>query len=130
MDICSYLRTGLGLAKKMRDLGEAPPEAPYGGMGKPDMLIGNAQNCDGRFKYLQAANRYHRVPYFGYDVADVPYGWDTEHDEGLKKHFVDHYYEQLKRLVAFIILSASYLLGVSRLDIPISSLDFPIGFHG
>jgi len=102
IDICSYLRTGLGIANKMYGLGEAPPDAPYGGMGKPDMLLGNAQNCDGRFKWLQAVNRYLRVPYFSYDIIDVPYGWDIEKDEGLRQHFVDHYYEQLKRLVAFI----------------------------
>jgi benzoyl-CoA reductase/2-hydroxyglutaryl-CoA dehydratase subunit BcrC/BadD/HgdB len=66
------------------------------------MLIGNAQTCDGRFKWLQSVNRYVKVPYFGYDIADVPYGWDIENDEGMKKHFVDHYYEQLKRLVAFL----------------------------
>ena len=101
MDICSYLRTGLGLAKKMHELGEAPPEAPYGGMGKPDMLIGNAQFCDGRFKWLQQLARYLDAPFFGYDIQDWPYDWDVD-DPELKKHFVDHYYEQLKRLVAFI----------------------------
>jgi len=101
MDICSYLRTGLGLAKKMHELGEAPPEAPYGGMGRPDMLIANAQFCDGRFKWLQELARYLDVPFFGYDIQDWPYDWDVD-DPELKKHFVDHYYEQLKRLVAFI----------------------------
>jgi benzoyl-CoA reductase/2-hydroxyglutaryl-CoA dehydratase subunit BcrC/BadD/HgdB len=116
MDICSYLRTGLGLAKKMRELGEPPPEAPYGGMGKPDMLIGNAQTCDGRFKWLQAVNRYLEVPYFGYDIADVPYGWDVESDPQLKKHFVDHYYEQLKRLVAFIEKVTGRKLDKNRLS--------------
>lgn len=102
MDICSYLRTGLGLAKKMHELGgEAPPEAPYGGMGKPDVLIGNAQFCDGRFKWLQQLARYLDVPYFGYDIQDWPYDWDVKNPV-LLEHFVDHYYEQLKRLVAFL----------------------------
>ena len=101
MDICSYLRTGLGLAKKMHELGEAPPEAPYGGMGKPDMLIGNAQFCDGRFKWLQPLARYLDAPFFGYDIQDWPYDWDVN-DPELKQHFVDHYYAQLKRLVAFL----------------------------
>jgi len=101
MDICSYLRTGFGIAKKMHELGEAPPEAPYGGMGKPDMLIGNAQTCDSRFKWLQQLARYLDVPYFGYDIQDWPWDWDVN-DAELKKHFVDHYYEQLKRLAAFI----------------------------
>ncbi len=70
-------------------------------MGKPDMLIGNGQLCDGRFKWLQQVTRYLDVPYFGYDIQDWPYGWDLN-DPELRKHFLDHYYEQLKRLVAFL----------------------------
>jgi len=101
MDLCSYLRTGLGIAKKMHELGEAPPEAPYGGMGKPDMLIGNAQFCHSRAKWLPQLARHLDVPFFGYDIKDWPYDWDVD-DPELNKHFVDHYYEQLKRLVAFI----------------------------
>lgn len=101
MDICSYVRTGLGIAKKMYELGEPPPEVPYGGMGTPDMLIGNAQFCDNRFKWMQQLGRYLDVPYFGYDIQEWPYGWDYN-DEELKKHFIDHYYAQLQRLVAFL----------------------------
>ena len=115
MDICSYLRTGLGLAKKMRELGEPPPEAPYGGMGKPDMLIGNAQFCDGRFKWLQELARYVDVPFFGYDIQDWPYDWDVN-DPELNKHFVDHYYEQLKRLVTFIEKVTGKKLDKNRLS--------------
>ena len=101
MDICSYVRTGLGIAKKMYEMGEPPPEVPYGGMGTPDMLIGNAQFCDNRFKWMQQLGRYLDVPYFGYDIQEWPYGWDYN-DEELKKHFIDHYYAQLQRLVAFL----------------------------
>jgi benzoyl-CoA reductase/2-hydroxyglutaryl-CoA dehydratase subunit BcrC/BadD/HgdB len=101
MDICSYVRTGLGIAKKMYEMGEPPPEVPYGGMGTPDMLLGNAQFCDNRFKWMQQLGRYLDVPYFGYDIQEWPYGWDYN-DEELKKHFIDHYYAQLQRLVAFL----------------------------
>ena len=116
MDICSYLRTGLGVARKMHELGGAPPEAPYGGMGKPDMLIGNAQVCDGRFKYLQEAGRYLDVPYFAYDIGAVPPGRDLRNDPDLRKHFVDHYYGQLKRLVAFIEKATGKKLDKYRLS--------------
>ena len=101
MDICSYVRTGLGIAKKMYEMGEPPPEVPYGGMGTPDMLLGNAQFCDNRFKWMQQLGRYLDVPYFGYDIQEWPYGWDYNEAE-LKKHFIDHYYAQLQRLVAFL----------------------------
>ena len=101
-DICSYLRTGLGIAKLQHDLGgEPPPDAPYGGMGKPDMLIGFHAFCDGRYKWMQQLGRYLDVPYFGYDIKDWPDGWDVN-DPDLKRHMVNHTYEQLKRLVAFM----------------------------
>jgi benzoyl-CoA reductase/2-hydroxyglutaryl-CoA dehydratase subunit BcrC/BadD/HgdB len=104
MDICSYLRTAIGLAKRMHDLGEPPPEAPYGGMGKPDMLIGNAQVCDGRYKYLQVLGRYVDVPFFAYDVGEFPAGgdFDPKKDPEVRKYYVEYYLAQLKRLVAFI----------------------------
>lgn len=104
MDICSYLRTAIGVAKRMHELGEAPPEAPYGGMGKPDMLIGNAQVCDGRYKYLQVLGRYLDVPFLAYQVPELAPGrdFDLKKDPEVRKHFVDYYYEQLKMLVAFI----------------------------
>jgi benzoyl-CoA reductase/2-hydroxyglutaryl-CoA dehydratase subunit BcrC/BadD/HgdB len=41
------------------------------------------------------------VPYFGYDLKDWPEGWDMD-DQDLKRHMVNHAYEQLKRLVAFL----------------------------
>jgi len=115
MDICSYVRTGLGIAKKMYELGEPPPEAPYAGMGTPDMLIGNAQFCDNRSKWLQQLGRYLDVPYFGYDVQEWPYGWDYN-DEELKKHFIDHYYAQLQRLVAFLEKVTGKKLDKNRLS--------------
>jgi benzoyl-CoA reductase/2-hydroxyglutaryl-CoA dehydratase subunit BcrC/BadD/HgdB len=101
-DICSYIRTSLGIAKLQRDLGgEPPPDAPYGGMGNPDMLIGFHSYCDGRYKWMQQLARYLDVPYFGYDLKDWPEGWDIN-DPDLKRHMVNHAYEQLKRLVAFM----------------------------
>lgn len=115
MDTCSYVRTGLGIAKKMHELGAPPPEVPYGGMGTPDMLIGNAQFCDNRFKWMQQLGRYLDVPYFGYDVQEWPYGWDYN-DEGLRKHFIDHYYAQLQRLVAFLEKVTGKKLDKNRLS--------------
>jgi len=101
MDLCSYLRTGLGIAAKMHELGEMPPEAPYGGMGKPDMLIAPAFVCDGRYKYLQPVARYLDVPYFCYDIQHWPPGVDLN-DESMRKRLVAHFLEQVKKMVAFI----------------------------
>ena len=102
VDICSYLRCQLGYAKKVIDLGgKIPTEAPYGGMGKPDMYIAPTYICDGRYKSLQASLRYYDVPYFVYEVREAPFemlnqGWEV------KKRYVEHYYAQLKELVRFL----------------------------
>ena len=101
-DHCPYMRTGLGIAKLTRDLeGEPPPEAPYGGMGKPNMLIGLRQFCDGRLKWLQQVGRYLDVPFLALDFKGWPEGWD-ENDRDLKEHMVKHHLEEMRKLVAFL----------------------------
>jgi benzoyl-CoA reductase/2-hydroxyglutaryl-CoA dehydratase subunit BcrC/BadD/HgdB len=101
-DHCPYMRTGLGIAKLTRDLsGESPPEAPYGGLGKPNMLISLHQFCDGRIKWLQQVGRYLDVPFLALDFKEWPEGWD-ENDQDLKKHMVEHYLGQMRELVVFL----------------------------
>jgi len=115
IDICSYLRTGLGVAKVEHDTGKPDPKAPYGGMGRPDMLVGNAHFCDGRFKYLQQVGRYYNAPYFAFDLLEWPAGWD-QNDQSLRKHFVDHYTRQLRRLVEFMEKATGQKMDKHRLS--------------
>jgi benzoyl-CoA reductase/2-hydroxyglutaryl-CoA dehydratase subunit BcrC/BadD/HgdB len=101
-DQCPYLRIGLGYSKLSRDSGgEAPPEAPYGGLGKPNMLIGLHAFCDGRLKWLQQVGRYLDVPYLALDFKGWPEGWDQS-DPDLKQHMVSYHLAQLRELVAFL----------------------------
>ena len=101
VDLCSYLKTGIGYLSRLKEVGDTPPEAPYGGMGKPDMIITPAIFCDGRYKYPQAARRYIDVPSFVYDMRDIPY-WEYENDPQSINRYVDYYHERLKELVAFL----------------------------
>ena len=101
VDVCSYLKVGIGYLSRLKEVGDTPPEAPYGGMGKPDMIITPAMFCDGRYKYPQAARRYIDVPSFVYDLADMPW-WEDWRDPKVTKRYVDYYYERLKELVAFL----------------------------
>jgi len=101
VDLCSYLKTGMGYLSRLKEVGDTPPEAPYGGMGKPDMIVAPAIFCDGRYKYPQAARRYIDVPSFVYDMRDIPY-WEYEEDPQSINRYVDYYYERLKELVAFL----------------------------
>ncbi|MFC2039410.1 2-hydroxyacyl-CoA dehydratase subunit D [Chloroflexota bacterium] len=115
MDLCSYLRTGLGLAKRQAELGGPPPEAPYGGMGKADFLIGLSLACNGRYKWLQEVARYLDIPFFCYDVRNFPGNRDHT-DEAMKRHYIEHYYEQLKMLVAFLERMTGRKLDKNRLS--------------
>ena len=101
VDLCSYLKTGIGYLSRLNEVGHTPPEAPYGGMGQIDMVIAPAMFCDGRYKYPQAARRYVDVPSFVYDTADMP-PWEDWRDPQIVKRYVDYYYERLKELVAFL----------------------------
>lgn len=101
MDVCSYLKTGIGYLIRGQQEGGTPPEAPYGGMGQIDMIIAPAVMCDGRYKYPLAAQRYVDVPYFIYDQMDMPY-WRDEKDPEIKNRYVNYNYERMKELVAFL----------------------------
>ena len=101
VDLCSYLKVGMGYLARMAREGKVPDEAPYGGMGQVDMIIAPATFCDGRYKYPQAARRYVDVPIFVYDQRDLPW-WRDENDPEVKGRYVDYYYERLKELVAFL----------------------------
>ncbi|MFC1895906.1 2-hydroxyacyl-CoA dehydratase subunit D, partial [Thermodesulfobacteriota bacterium] len=100
IDLCSYLKVGMGYLGKMAEQGGAPEGAPYGGMGQIDMIIAPATFCDGRYKYPQSARRYVDVPIFVYDQRDVPW-WRVKDPETVQR-YVNYLYERLKELVAFL----------------------------
>ncbi|BBO82036.1 2-hydroxyglutaryl-CoA dehydratase [Desulfosarcina ovata subsp. sediminis] len=100
-DTCSYLRIGLGYAEEYSRTGQVPETAPWGGIPKPDMMIGPSPVCDGRIKFLQAAQRYWDVPFCCYEALNMPFhiAAKAEHNEEIKKHYVKLYYEQLKNVL-------------------------------
>ena len=63
--LCGYAQNTIGYADRLsNDMGgEIPPEAPRGGMPKPDLIIGNSGGtCDARYKWFQAMGRYLDCP--------------------------------------------------------------------
>ena len=65
--LCTYATCSLGFDMWREELGgEMPPKPPWGGIGRPDMILGTAQQlCDPRFKWPQATQHYLRdVPVF------------------------------------------------------------------
>ncbi|HEJ83230.1 MAG TPA: 2-hydroxyacyl-CoA dehydratase, partial [Desulfobacteraceae bacterium] len=57
--LCTYALCGIGFDHWREDLGEMPPDAPWGGQVRPDFMISSGQIlCDPRTKWYQACQQY------------------------------------------------------------------------
>lgn len=98
--LCTYATCGLGFDTIRHELGEAPPDAPFGGMPKPDVMIGiGLIFCDARHKWFQAAQRYVDVPLYTMGLLTPPY--DVDPNE-VGSYYVDYMVEELRGLVEFL----------------------------
>lgn len=99
--MCGYLRTCIGYAAVMSDLGgEIPPEAPAGGMPKPALLLASGYACDARFKGFQALGRYLDTPI--YTIESPALGAKESLMEGAYERTVDFIVGEVKRFVVFL----------------------------
>jgi benzoyl-CoA reductase/2-hydroxyglutaryl-CoA dehydratase subunit BcrC/BadD/HgdB len=102
--LCTYATCGLGFEAWRKELGgEMPPDAPWGGIARPDFILGTGQMlCDLRYKWPQAVQHY---------LQDVPayiggFYWPP-YDENMDRKEVENYYlkyavKELKGAIAFI----------------------------
>jgi len=100
--MCGYARTNLGYTyRMMKELGgHVPPEAPMGGMPKPDLLIGSGFGCDARFKWFQALSRYIDAPQW---VLELPLiGVAEKQAEGVDDYAINFMVRELRDFVAFL----------------------------
>ena len=99
--MCGYCRNGLGYAARMADLdGKIPPEAPGGGLAKPDLLVGSGAVCDARYKFFQALGRYLDVPVY---ILEAPAAGQRESlNEGAYEHTVQFLIKEYKQFVTFL----------------------------
>jgi len=101
--LCTYATCNLGFDIWREELGgEMPPGAPWGGMGKPDMIIGSAQQlCDPRFKWPQATRHYLRdIPVFVGGMYYPP--WDPNIDRrDVEKFYVKYTADEFRECVRF-----------------------------
>ncbi len=101
--LCTYATCNLGFDILRAELGgEMPPHAPWGGIGRPDMILGSAQQaCDPRFKWPQATQHYLRdIPIFVGGLYYPP--WDPRMDHrAQEKYYVEYVTEELRECVRF-----------------------------
>ena len=101
-DLCSYVRNSLGYLRRCRDLEAVPPEAPLGGMGNPNFLLGSGLICEPRFKWFQAiGTHFLKVPLFNDDPMSPPYDADLS-DLRIAEHYKTQIRATLKAQISFL----------------------------
>lgn len=101
--LCTYATCNIGFDMMREELGGQMPEgAPWGGMGRPDMILGSAQLlCDPRFKWPQATQHYLQdVPVFVGAMYYPPFDPGIDHREQ-EKFYVKYATEELRNCVRF-----------------------------
>jgi len=73
-DVCGYARIVMGYMLG----GDEAPEAPYGGLAKPDFLVVNSYSCDSRLGWFATMSRTLNLPLYVLDAPCQPEGGCTE----------------------------------------------------
>ncbi len=104
-DVCGYARIVMGYILGGDDL----PEAPYGGLAKPDFLLVNSYSCDSRMGWFATMARSLNLPLYVLDSPYQPAGGCTDLDN------VAYSESQLRGLIAFLEEHTSTTLDPGRL---------------
>ncbi|MDD5038778.1 MAG: 2-hydroxyacyl-CoA dehydratase family protein [Dehalococcoidales bacterium] len=91
-DVCGYARMLMGYVLAREEV----PEAPYGGLAKPDFLLVNSYSCDSRLGWFTAMSRALNIPVH---VHDAPHQPDGACDLAPNAEYVER---ELRSLVAFL----------------------------
>jgi benzoyl-CoA reductase/2-hydroxyglutaryl-CoA dehydratase subunit BcrC/BadD/HgdB len=102
--LCTYATCGLGFDIWRKELnGEMPPDAPWGGLSKPDLILGSGQMlCDPRYKWPQAAQHYMEdVPTYIGGFYWPPFDRNVDHRE-VEPYYVKYAVKELRGAIEFI----------------------------
>jgi len=115
--LCTYALCGIGFDQWREELGEMPPDAPWGGQVRPDMMLSSGQIlCDPRNKWYQASQLYMPdVPIHNIDLPYPLYEDDIEFAD-VRDYYVKHIIEELRGLVAFLEKQTGTKMDYDRLS--------------
>ncbi len=101
--LCTYATCGLGFDAWRAETGEIPPDAPWGGQVKPDVMLSSGQLiCDPRNKWYQACQQFYPdVPIHNSAALWPVYENDVDRRE-VEGYYVKYLTQDLKDLVAFL----------------------------
>ena len=101
--LCTYALCGLGFDHMREELGGMPPNAPWGGQTRPDMMLSSGQIlCDPRNKWYQAAQQFMPdVPVYNVDLP-WPLYEDNVEVADVAGYYIKHIMEELHGLIDFL----------------------------
>lgn len=101
--LCTYALCGIGFDNWREELGEMPPNPPWGGQARPDFMISTGQIlCDPRAKWYQAAQQYMPdVPIYNIDMPYPLFDPHRDHREELT-YYHTYIVKELRGLIAFL----------------------------
>ncbi|MDD5205247.1 MAG: 2-hydroxyacyl-CoA dehydratase family protein, partial [Desulfobacterales bacterium] len=101
--LCTYALCGIGFDQWREELGTMPPDAPWGGMAKPDFMISSGQIlCDPRAKWYQASQQFMPdVPIYNMDLPYPLFEKNLDHRE-VRDYYHKYIVKELRGLVAFV----------------------------
>ncbi|UCD08163.1 MAG: 2-hydroxyacyl-CoA dehydratase [Dehalococcoidales bacterium] len=114
--LCTYALCDLGFDIWRAELGEMPPDAPWRGLVRPDMMLGSGQLvCDPRNKWYQAAQHYMPdVPVYEVGMPWPQYESDYDYRE-VQDYYVEYIVEQLRGLIEFMEKHTGHKMDWDRL---------------
>jgi benzoyl-CoA reductase/2-hydroxyglutaryl-CoA dehydratase subunit BcrC/BadD/HgdB len=101
--LCTYALCGIGFDAWREELGAMPPNAPWGGQPRPDVMLGSGQMiCDPRTKWYQAAQHYMQdVPMYHLDLPFPEYEEDYNARE-VEGYYIKHIVDEFRGLIEFL----------------------------
>jgi len=101
--LCTYALCGLGFDQWREELGQMPPDAPWGGQARPDMMLSSGQIlCDPRNKWYQAVQQFMPdVPIYDVGLPWPMYEEDIEVAD-VQDYYIKYIVKELRGLVRFL----------------------------
>ncbi|RLB28566.1 MAG: hypothetical protein DRG66_03435 [Deltaproteobacteria bacterium] len=115
--LCTYALCGLGFDQWREELGDMPPDAPWGGQARPDMMLSSGQIlCDPRNKWYQASQQY--MPDVPIHNVDLPYPLYEDDIEvaDVQNYYIKHIIEELRLLIKFLEKQTGKKMDYDRLS--------------
>lgn len=101
--LCTYALCGIGFDQWREELGEMPPDPPWGGQVRPDFMISSGQIlCDPRAKWYQASQQYMPdVPIYNMDLPYPLFDPKQDHRE-VWVYYHKYVVKELRGLISFV----------------------------